>query len=58
MRIGYFTGCAGNLIYTNVAKSVVDVLTAYGYEVVIPKKQKCNGTPADDFSTTTYTLAV
>lgn len=45
MRIGYFTGCAGNLIYTNVAKSVVDVLTAYGYEVVIPKKQKCNGTP-------------
>lgn len=45
MRVGYFTGCAGNLIYTNVAKSVVDVLTAYGHEVVIPKKQKCNGTP-------------
>ena len=44
-RIGYFTGCAGNLIYTNVAKSVVDILTGYGYEVVIPKKQKCNGTP-------------
>jgi glycolate oxidase iron-sulfur subunit len=44
-RIGYFTGCAGNLIYTNVVKSVVDILTGYGYEVVIPKKQKCNGTP-------------
>jgi len=44
-RIGYFTGCAGNLIYTNVATSVVDILTTYGYEVVIPKKQKCNGTP-------------
>lgn len=44
-RIGYFTGCAGNLIYTNVAKSVVDILTGYGYEVVIPKAQKCNGTP-------------
>ncbi|MFT5727217.1 MAG: glycolate oxidase iron-sulfur subunit [Desulforhopalus sp.] len=44
-RIGYFTGCAGNLIYTNVAKSVIDILTGYGYEVVIPKKQKCNGTP-------------
>lgn len=44
-RIGYFTGCAGNLIYTNAAKSVVDILTGYGYEVVIPKKQKCNGTP-------------
>ncbi len=45
MRVGYFTGCAGNLIYTNVAKSVVDILTGFGYEVVIPKKQKCNGTP-------------
>ncbi len=44
-RVGYFTGCAGNLIYTNVVKSVVEILTAYGYEVVIPKKQKCNGTP-------------
>ncbi len=44
-RIGYFTGCAGNLIYTNVVKSVVDILSGYGYEVVIPKKQKCNGTP-------------
>lgn len=45
MRVGYFTGCAGNLIYTNVVKSVVEILTYYGYEVVIPKKQKCNGTP-------------
>jgi len=45
MRVGYFTGCAGNLIYTNVVKSVVDILTAYGCEVVIPKRQKCNGTP-------------
>lgn len=44
-RIGYFTGCASNLIYTNVAQSVVDILTGYGYEVVIPRKQKCNGTP-------------
>ncbi len=24
---------------------MVDILTGYGYEVVIPKKQKCNGTP-------------
>ena len=44
-RIGYFTGCAGNLIYTNVVRSVIDILTGYGYEVVIPKAQKCNGTP-------------
>ncbi|OGR19106.1 MAG: hypothetical protein A2X81_18420 [Desulfobacterales bacterium GWB2_56_26] len=45
MRVGYFTGCAGNLIYTGVVKSVVDILTGYGCEVVIPKGQKCNGTP-------------
>ncbi len=45
MRVGYFTGCAGNLIYTNVVRSVVDILTSHGCEVVIPKKQKCNGTP-------------
>lgn len=44
-RIGYFTGCASNLIYTKVAESVIDILTGYGYEVVIPKKQKCTGTP-------------
>ncbi|MBW2659840.1 MAG: (Fe-S)-binding protein [Deltaproteobacteria bacterium] len=45
MRIGYFTGCAGNLIYTNVVKSVVDILTCYNYEVIIPENQKCSGTP-------------
>lgn len=44
-RVGYFTGCAGNLIYTGVAKGTIDILTSYGYEVVLPKKQKCNGTP-------------
>lgn len=45
MRVGYFTGCAGNLIYTNVVRAVVEILTSHGCEVVIPKKQKCNGTP-------------
>ncbi len=44
-RIGYFTGCAGNLIYTGVVDATVEILTSYGYEVVIPKGQKCNGTP-------------
>ncbi len=45
MRVGYFIGCAGNLIYTNVVRSIVEILTYYGYEVIIPKAQKCNGTP-------------
>ncbi|MFV0436939.1 MAG: (Fe-S)-binding protein [Desulfopila sp.] len=44
-RIGYFIGCAGNLIATGVATAVVDILTGFGYEVVIPKAQKCTGTP-------------
>ncbi|MBI4977196.1 MAG: (Fe-S)-binding protein [Spirochaetes bacterium] len=45
MRVGYFVGCAANFIYTKTADAVIDVLTHYGYEVVIPKAQKCNGTP-------------
>jgi len=24
---------------------MVDILTGYGYEVIIPKNQKCSGTP-------------
>ncbi|MEK6794142.1 MAG: (Fe-S)-binding protein [Spirochaetota bacterium] len=45
MRVGYFVGCAANYIYTNVGDSIISVLTHYGCEVVIPKAQKCNGTP-------------
>jgi len=54
LRVGYFVGCASNLIYTNIAHSVVNVLTKLGVEVVIPPLQGCCGTPifnAGDFVT-------
>jgi glycolate oxidase iron-sulfur subunit len=54
LRVAYFVGCASNLIYTNIAFSVVDVLTKLGVEVVIPPLQGCCGTPifnAGDFVT-------
>lgn len=46
LRVGYFTGCMANYIYTDIGRSVVDVLAANGIEVVLPKQQHCCGTPA------------
>jgi glycolate oxidase iron-sulfur subunit len=54
LRVAYFVGCASNLIYTNIAHSVVNVLTKLGVEVLIPSLQGCCGTPifnAGDFAT-------
>jgi glycolate oxidase iron-sulfur subunit len=54
LRAVYFVGCACNLIYTNIAFSVVDVLTKLGVDVIIPPLQGCCGTPvfnAGDFVT-------
>ena len=54
MRVAYFVGCASNLIYTDIAFSVVEVLTKLGVEVIIPPLQGCCGTPifnAGDFVT-------
>jgi glycolate oxidase iron-sulfur subunit len=45
MRAGYFIGCATNLMFPEVAKATVDVLTRNGIEVVIPKGQACCGIP-------------
>ncbi|MFA7467775.1 MAG: (Fe-S)-binding protein, partial [Desulfotomaculaceae bacterium] len=45
MRVGYFTGCMSNYIYTETGKNVVKVLNAAGCEVVIPD-QLCCGMPA------------
>jgi len=54
LRAAYFVGCAGDLIYTDIAFSVVEVLTRLGVEVLIPPLQGCCGTPvfnAGDFVT-------
>ncbi len=44
-RVLYFVGCATNYLFENVGRSVVDVLTRLGIEVVIPKAQVCCGLP-------------
>lgn len=43
--VGYFLGCATNLLNPEVAKATVDVLTRNGCEVIIPKDTKCCGLP-------------
>ncbi|MEN6389557.1 MAG: (Fe-S)-binding protein [Syntrophomonas sp.] len=43
--IGYFLGCATDLINPSVAIAAVDVLTRNGCEVVIPSAAKCCGLP-------------
>jgi len=53
-RVGYFVGCATNLIYTETGRAIVETLAASGVDVVIPKRQVCCGTPvfnAGDFET-------
>jgi len=45
MRVGYFIGCATNMIYTEVADATIRVLTENGIEVVIPRGQACCGIP-------------
>ncbi len=44
-RVGYFTGCMANYIYTDIGQAVIDVLIANDMEVVLPKNQHCCGTP-------------
>lgn len=54
MRVGYFTGCTANLIYTNVGQATIEVLRKNQIEVVIPRDQGCCGMPvfnAGDFIT-------
>jgi glycolate oxidase iron-sulfur subunit len=46
MRVGYFSGCSANLIYTDIGKAVISVLLGEGMEVVLPHDQGCCGVPA------------
>ncbi|HBV87594.1 MAG TPA: hypothetical protein DEF42_13310 [Desulfosporosinus sp.] len=45
-KVGYFIGCATNYLYPEIGDAVIKVLTALGYEVVIPANQHCCGIPA------------
>lgn len=44
-RIGLFVGCAINYFQQDIARATVSVLLALGYDVVIPKSQRCCGRP-------------
>ncbi|MCX7780533.1 MAG: (Fe-S)-binding protein [Negativicutes bacterium] len=45
LRVGFFTGCTINYIYTDIGQSVINVLKANDIDVVLPKLQHCCGTP-------------
>ena len=45
MRVGFFTGCTINYIYTDVGKAVINVLKKNNVEVVMPPMQHCCGIP-------------
>lgn len=44
-RVGFFLGCAMNLIFAHISRDTIEVLTRAGYTVVVPKNQQCCGTP-------------
>lgn len=45
MRVGFFTGCTINYMYTDVGNATIDVLKENNIEVVMPSMQHCCGTP-------------
>ncbi|SDM46374.1 glycolate oxidase iron-sulfur subunit [Geoalkalibacter ferrihydriticus] len=44
-RVGFFLGCVMTLMYPNVSRNTVRVLTHQGFDVVTPKDTKCCGAP-------------
>ena len=44
-KVGFFTGCMINYMYTDVGDAVIHVLNRNDIEVVIPAAQHCCGTP-------------
>lgn len=44
-RVGFFLGCAMNLLFVSISRDTIEVLTRFGYTVVVPKGQQCCGTP-------------
>jgi len=46
MKVGFFSGCLINYVYTDIADAVIEVLNHLGVEVIVPPKQLCCGIPA------------
>jgi glycolate oxidase iron-sulfur subunit len=44
-RVAFFLGCIMTLMYPQVSRQTVKVLSHQGFEVVTPKEQKCCGAP-------------
>ena len=44
-RVAFFLGCIMTLMYPEVSRQTVKVLTHQGFEVITPKDQKCCGAP-------------
>ncbi len=44
-RVAFFLGCIMTLMYPEVSRQTVKVLTSQGFEVITPKQQKCCGAP-------------
>ena len=45
MKVAFFTGCTINYIYTDIGKSVINVLKVNDVEITLPALQHCCGTP-------------
>lgn len=45
MRVGFYLGCLTNFITQQIGRSLINVLTKMGVEVVVPKEQLCCGAP-------------
>lgn len=44
-RVAFFLGCVMTLMYPEVSKQTVKVLSHQGFDVLTPKEQKCCGAP-------------
>ncbi len=44
-RVGFFLGCAMNLLYPEASRATAGLLSRAGYTVVIPRAQQCCGAP-------------
>lgn len=45
LKVGFFTGCMLNYVYSKDGEAVIKSLVDHGCEVVVPKEQHCCGTP-------------
>ncbi len=43
--VGFFLGCVMSLVFSEASLATVRLLSALGYRVITPKKQKCCGAP-------------